>query len=109
MDEAAMATPEEIETPVAASRFSRRSALRGLGAGAVLMSSVLRSVRVEAATAAANLRMMFFFHANGSHYAWTPAGMGEAFTLSQHLAPLEPVKRDIVILRNLTLPRGSGN
>jgi hypothetical protein len=107
MNEAAMAIPKLTETSLETSRFSRRSALRGLGAGAVLMSSVLRSVRVEAAPA--NLRMMFFFHANGSHYAWTPTGMGEAFTLSQHLAPLEPVRKDIVILRNLTLPRGTGN
>src|SRR3954470_8243020 len=98
-----MATEKHLEV----SRISRRSALRGLGAGAVLMSSVLRSVRVEAAAASANLRMMFFFHANGSHSAWGPNGMGEACTLSQHLARLEPVRKDIVILRNLTLPRGT--
>jgi hypothetical protein len=87
--------------------ISRRSALRGLGVGSVLMSGLLRSVRAEAA--ANNTRAVFFFHANGSHYAWTPTGTGEAFTLTPHLAPLEPVRKDVVILRGLTLARGLGN
>jgi hypothetical protein len=87
--------------------FSRRNALRGLGAGSVLLSGVLRSIRAEAA--GNNTRAVFFFHANGSHHAWTPGGSGEAFTLTPHLAPLEPVRKDIVILKGLTMQRGAGN
>jgi len=95
-------------TPSLASfSLTRRSALRGLGAGTFFLGSLLRSIRAEAA--ANDLRMVFFFHANGSHYAWTPQGMGETFTLTPHLMPLEPVRKDIVVLRGLTLPRGMGN
>ena len=87
--------------------FTRRRALAGLGAGAAFFGGLLRSVRVEAAPN--NARAVFFFHANGSHHAWTPMGNGEAFTLTPHLAPLEPVRKDVVILRGLTMARGAGN
>jgi Protein of unknown function (DUF1552) len=86
---------------------SRRSVLRGLGASTVFFGGLFRSLRAEAA--GNNTRAVFFFHANGSHYAWTPMGNGEAFTLTPHLAPLEPVRKDVVILRGLTLARGAGN
>ena len=89
------------------SNISRRSALRGLGADSLLISGVLRSVRAEAAPT--NTRVVFIFHANGPHHAWTPTGSGEAFTLTPQLAPLEPVRRDVAILRGLTLARGGGN
>jgi hypothetical protein len=102
--------PRASSRPGAPSVFhevSRRSVLRGIGAGSVLLSGLLRSIRAEAA--GNNTRAVFFFHANGSHYAWTPTGNGEAFTLTPHLAPLEPVRKDVVILRGLTLARGIGN
>jgi hypothetical protein len=98
--------PEQLEM-LRPSSISRRSALRGLGVGSVLLSGLLRSIRAEAAVN--NTRAVFFFHANGSHYAWTPTGNGEAFVLSPHLMPLEPVRKDVVILRGLTLARGLGN
>jgi hypothetical protein len=88
-------------------RFSRRQALRGLGAGTALLGGMLRSARAEAAPG--NLRAVFFFHANGSHHAWTPQGNGDAFTLTPHIAALEPVRKDVTILRGLTLARGTGN
>jgi hypothetical protein len=94
--------------PACFTRFSRRSALRGLGAGAAFFGGMLRSLRAAEAQSN-NLRALFFFHANGSHYAWTPKGDGEAFQLTPHLQPLEPVRKDIVILRGLQLARGMGN
>ena len=103
--------PQAAAAPASTLRgltLSRRSALRGLGVGTMFLSGLLRSIRAEAA--GNNTRAIFFFHANGSHYAWTPTGMGETFMLNTpHLAPLEPVKQDVVILRGLTLARGVGN
>ena len=87
--------------------MGRRQVLRGLGAGAALLGGVLRSVRAEAAPP--RPRAVFFFYANGSHHGWTPSGEGERFVLTPHLAPLEPIRKDVVILKNLSLQRGKGN
>ncbi|HXU80672.1 MAG TPA: DUF1552 domain-containing protein [Polyangia bacterium] len=89
------------------SSLSRRTALMGLGAGA-FASRLLRAVRAEAAPAPRQ-KLAFFFHANGSHHAWTPTGDGAAFVLQPHQAALEPVRNDILVLRGLTLQRGGGN
>src|SRR3954468_18254161 len=89
------------------SRFSRRTALAGLGAG-VFTSRLLRAVRAEAAPSPSQ-KLAFLFHANGSHHAWTPTGAGSNFVLTPHLAGLEPVRNDIIILRDLILQRGAGN
>jgi hypothetical protein len=88
-------------------RFSRRSLLTGLGSGAVLLGGLSRTLR--AAEAPPLPRAVFLFYANGSHYKWTPTGAGEAFQLTPHLAPLETVRKDIIILKELTLQRGKGN
>jgi hypothetical protein len=88
-------------------RFSRRSLLRGLGAGSVLLSGVSRNLYAEAAPRA--LRAAFFFYANGSQPDWAPTGSGEAFVLSPHLQPMEPIRKDILIFRNMRLERGGGN
>jgi hypothetical protein len=87
--------------------LSRRAALRGLGTGAALLSGVLRGVRAEAAPPVR--RAVFLFYANGSHHGWAPRETGEQFVLTPHLAPLERVRKDIIILRNLSLARGRGN
>jgi len=88
-------------------RVSRRSMLTGLGSGAVLMSGLLRTVR--AAEAPPRPRAVFLFYANGSNYAWTPTGSGASYTLTPHLAPFEPIRKEILVLRDLTLQRGKGN
>src|SRR4051812_32030428 len=84
---------------------SRRSLLRGLGAGSVLLGGVNRSVL--AADAKPLPRAAFFFHANGSHPGWAPTGSGANFTLTPHLKPLEDggVKGDVVILRDMQMAR----
>jgi hypothetical protein len=89
------------------SRFSRRTALLGLGASA-FSSRLLQAVRAEAAPSPRQ-KLAFFFHANGSHFAWTPTGDGASFVLQPHHAALEPVRNDILILRGLVLQRGGGN
>jgi hypothetical protein len=86
--------------------ISRRSLLKGLGAGTVLLSGLSRTV-----FAATNpgTRAAFFFHANGSQPYWTPTGTGASFVLQEHHKPLEPLRNDIIILRDMILQRGSGN
>jgi hypothetical protein len=86
-------------------KFSRRSLLRGLGAGTVLLSGISKNLYAQARVQ----RAAFFFYANGSHPGWTPTGSGEAFVLQPHMAPMEEIRKDIVIFRNMVLERGSGN
>jgi hypothetical protein len=84
---------------------TRRSLLRGLGAGGVLLAGVNRSVM--AAETKPLPRAAFFFHANGSHPGWAPTGSGSTFTLTPHLKPIGDagVTGDVVILRGMTLQR----
>src|SRR3954464_1949283 len=85
--------------------LSRRSMLRGLGAGSVLLAGVDRSVM--AAETKPVPRAAFFFHANGSHPGWAPQGTGTNFTLTPHLKPIGDagVMGDVTILRGMTLMR----
>ena len=88
-------------------KFSRRSLLRGLGAGRLLLSRMSRTLYAQDGPRMA--RAAFFFYANGSHPDWAPTGNGADFVLSPHLAPMEPIRKDITIFRNMRLERGSGN
>ncbi len=85
---------------------TRRSILRGLGAGSVLLAGVNRSVMAQE-TGKAVPRAAFFFHANGSHPNWAPTGSGTSYTLGPALKPIGDagVTGDVTILRNLTLAR----
>src|SRR5579859_1229057 len=108
--------------------IGRRSLLRGLGAGSVLLSGMTRTLLAEAA--APNLRAAFFFHANGAQWQWTPSAPGPAwvapqgsgknpsgldpyvgpdYVLSPHLKALEPVRKDITIIKRLILAREGGH
>jgi Protein of unknown function (DUF1552) len=87
---------------------SRRSLLQGLGLGSLFLSGLSKSV-LAADVGAPAVRHAFFFHANGSHPFWTPTGTGSTFTLTEHLKPLEPLRNDIIIFRDMILQRGSGN
>src|SRR5579864_9039137 len=106
--------------------IGRRSLLRGLGAGSVLLSGMTRTLLAEAA--APNLRAAFFFHANGTQWQWTPSAPGPAwvapqgsgknpsgldpyvgpnYVLSPHLQALAPVRSQITIIKRLLLMRES--
>jgi hypothetical protein len=89
-------------------KFSRRSLIRGLGYGTVLCTGITRSLYAHA-QAKPITRFCAFGYANGSHPDSAPTGMGEAFVLKPHMAPLEAVRKDIVVMRKMTLERGSGN
>src|SRR4051794_33447349 len=86
--------------------FNRRSLLRGMGAGTLLLTGISKSLYAQGRIP----RVAFFFYANGSQPNWAPKEpAGDVFTLTPHLAPMEAIKRDIVICRNMILERGSGN
>ncbi len=86
--------------------ISRRSLLRGLGAGTVLLSGLNKTLYADSGR---TTRAAFFFYANGSHPDWAPMGAGNAFVLKPHMQPMEPIRNDLVIMRNMILERGSGN
>jgi hypothetical protein len=87
--------------------ISRRSLLAGLGVGGLFLSGLSRQIHAQAT--GAPKRAAFLFHANGSQPDWAPTEVGTNFTLTPHLAPLEPVKSELTIMKTMILQRGSGN
>jgi hypothetical protein len=69
----------------------------------VMLSGMWRSA--SAAGTEQPTRMALFFHGNGAHPDWAPTGSGSAFTLTQHLSGLEPVRNDVIIFRRLMAQR----
>jgi Protein of unknown function (DUF1552) len=88
-------------------KFSRRSLLRGLGYGTAFCSGLARNVYAQALPRVTRVAM--FGYANGSQYDSSPTGTGTTFVLKPHMAPLEAVRNDIIVFRNLTMQRGAGN
>lgn len=88
-------------------KFSRRTLLRGLGCGTVFCSGLAKNLYAQAAPRVTRVAM--FSYANGSQYQSEPTGAGETFVLKPHMAPLEAVRKDIIVFKNLTMGRGSGN
>jgi hypothetical protein len=86
--------------------LSRRTVLKGLGAAISLpfldaMTPAL--ARGAFARAASPVRVAWFYVPNGIDMRnWTPAAEGPLGALPGILAPFEPVKRDILVLSNLT-------
>ena len=98
--------------------LSRRTMLRGLGAGIALplldaMVPAGGIARVAAAAAAeagaggamaAPLRMAAVFLPNGVNWKqWLPTGTGRDYQFSPTLEPLKPHKDDLLVLSNLAL------
>jgi Protein of unknown function (DUF1552) len=91
-------------------KFDRRSLLRGLGYGTVLCSGLSKSLYAQTLPGGRVARLAMFAYANGSHPDSNHMmATGETFTLTPHMAPLEPMKSSIVIVKRATLERGSGN
>ncbi len=81
--------------------FSRREVVRGL-ASAPVLGTLLRTARA-AAQGTSDVRLGFVYFGNGVHPSWTPAGAGTAYTLTPPLASLEPLKSQMLVLKNLTM------
>jgi Protein of unknown function (DUF1552) len=88
-------------------KFSRRALLRGLGYGTAFCTGLTKTLYAQ--TAPRITRVAMFSYANGSQYQSEPTGTGTTFVLKPHMAPLEAVRNDIIVFKNLTLIRGSGN
>lgn len=83
--------------------YSRRNLLRGLGAGAVLLSPFVQH-RSSMAQAASSGNVLIFFTPNGHiKDEFEAEGAGASFTLKKSLAPLEAFKSDLAVIRGLTL------
>ena len=87
-----------------ASRLSRRTVLRGLGAAIAL--PWLEAMNPEIASAApgapAPRRMAFLYVPNGVHMQdWTPKEVGPGYQLPSTLQPLESFKDDFSVLTGL--------
>jgi hypothetical protein len=96
--------PRTLETdPALRLPVSRRSILRGIGAGALLSAGMWRNASAQ--STAQPVKAAFFYHANGAHPDWAPGGMGTNFTLTKHLEGLTAVKTEIIIFRKLMAQR----
>jgi hypothetical protein len=83
--------------------YSRRNLLRGLGAGAVLLSPFVKHRMGQAQQAAAG-NVLIFFTPNGHiKDEFDAEGAGATFTLKKSLAPLEAYKSELAVIRGLSL------
>jgi hypothetical protein len=84
-------------------RLSRRTFLRGAGGVAVALPMLdVMMPRAARAQAAAPRRIMFVFQANGDQTSRRFSTVGETnFVFDEFLAPLEPYRKDLLILNNL--------
>jgi hypothetical protein len=86
--------------------LSRRSFVRGVGAGLVLAPFV-NAINLGRARAAVQKRVMFVYVPDGCIPArWHPTGTETAFTLPEMSAPLEPIKKHLVFVDGLTMYSG---
>jgi hypothetical protein len=88
-------------------KFSRRTMLRGLGYGTLFCSGLIDNLYAQAVPRITRVAM--FGYANGSQYQSEPTGGERTFVLKPHMAPLEAVRDDILVFKNLTLARDPGN
>ncbi|MGK3966650.1 DUF1552 domain-containing protein [Sorangium sp. So ce118] len=88
-------------------KFSRRTMLRGLGYGTLFCSGLVDNLYAQSVPRITRVAM--FGYANGSQYQSEPTGGERNFVLKPHMAPLEAVRDDILVFKNLTLVRDPGN
>ncbi len=94
-------------------RFSRRNVLRGLGAGAALLSPFASLRSSMAQTAAAGGNLLIFFTPNGhkrslvangkTTLCFDAVGSASGMTLGSSLMPLRPYQSDIAVVKGLCL------
>jgi Protein of unknown function (DUF1552) len=89
--------------------LSRRTVLRGVGATVALplLDAMVPASTALAKTAAApQMKMVFVYFPHGAimlpgNDQWTPQGVGREFELSRILKPLEPFKKQIIVVSHL--------
>jgi len=85
--------------------LSRRSILKGMGAAISLpfLDAMSPAFADSTLPGGSPLRLAWFYVPNGIDMRhWTPADEGPLGALPELLAPLDPVKKDLLVLSNLT-------
>jgi hypothetical protein len=82
--------------------LDRRTFLRGLG-GVSIGLPLLASMSASGHALAGPKRLVFFFSGNGSIIDRFATGTENDFALGESLAPLEPYKSDLLLLRGIDL------
>ena len=86
--------------------LSRRTFLRGLGTAIALpfLEAMIPPGRAGAGVAAPPRRFLAYYVPNGMHMpAFTPAEVGEDYTLTQILEPLAPIRHKALVLSGLDM------
>ncbi|HEX4613846.1 MAG TPA: DUF1552 domain-containing protein [Urbifossiella sp.] len=85
-------------------RITRRAVLRGAGVSVAL--PLLEAMAPAQSPAVGPTRAAFVYVPNGAHMpAWTPWATGAGFDLPPILAPLRPVRDDVLVLSGLALDK----
>jgi hypothetical protein len=96
--------------PLHKGHLGRRTFLRGVGTAIALPwldAMVPRTARAASAAAKPPVRMAFLFSPNGVvGSSWTPTDVGADYTLSPSLAPLAPVRDEILVLSGFSQKKG---
>src|SRR5580704_6528479 len=96
--------------PLHKGRLGRRTFLRGVGTAIALPwldAMVPRTARAASAAAKPPVRMAFLFSPNGVvGSSWTPTDVGADYTLSPSLAPLAPVRDEVLVLSGFSQKKG---
>jgi hypothetical protein len=85
--------------------LSRRTILRGLGAaiGLPFLDAMTPAFAASTVPGSGPVRLAWFYVPNGIDMRhWTPAEEGALGTLPGILAPLDPIKQELLVLSNLT-------
>jgi hypothetical protein len=93
-------------------RISRRTVLRGLGAAVALPAlEAMSPLRAFASgKSPLPLRMAFMSVPNGVNNAhWFPRDLGASFVLPKTLAPLDPLRGDVLVLSGLAHDKARAN
>jgi hypothetical protein len=90
-------------------RLSRRTVLKGIGAG-VALPLLEAMVQARSGVSASPRRLVFVYVPIGAHMpAWTPVAEGAGFELSPTLEPLAPFREDLLVLSGLTHDKARAN
>jgi|HubBroStandDraft_6_1064221.scaffolds.fasta_scaffold09189_3 hypothetical protein len=96
--------------PLHKGHLGRRTFLRGVGTAIALPwldAMVPRTARAASAAAKPPVRMAFLFSPNGVvGSSWTPTDVGADYTLSPSLAPLAPVRDEVLVLSGFSQKKG---
>jgi hypothetical protein len=94
---------------VTRTHLPRRTLLKGLGATIALpMLDAMTPALARAAAKQSPVRLIFTYVPNGVTMAdWTPSGAGTEFAFSRILKPLEPFRKDMLVLSGLAQRNGN--